>query len=139
MDIMKEIEEHINNNAVIIFMKGTSERPLCGFSAIAVKALIACSENFVSVDILANPEIRAALPVYRDWPIFPQVWANGQLIGDGDIISELNQNGELKVIISAAVKSAATKQTKASTIPVPLEDAVSAFVSSQQNLRAKAC
>ncbi|MBA6232743.1 monothiol glutaredoxin, Grx4 family [Colwellia sp. MB3u-22] len=139
MDIMKEIEEHIDNHAVVIFMKGTSEQPLCGFSAIAVKALITCNENFVSVDILANQEIRAALPVYGDWPIFPQVWANGQLIGDGDIISKLNQNGELKVIISAAVKSAATKQTKASTIPVPLEDAVSAFVSSQQNLREKAC
>jgi monothiol glutaredoxin len=110
MDIMKEIEEHINNNAVVIFMKGTPEQPRCGFSAIAVKALIACGESYFSVDILANPEIRSALPVYGDWPSFPQVWANGELIGGGDIVSELNKKGELKVIISAAVKSAAAKQ-----------------------------
>ncbi|MGK0410822.1 MAG: monothiol glutaredoxin [Shewanella psychromarinicola] len=110
MDIMKEIEEHINNNAVVIFMKGTPEQPRCGFSAIAVKALIACGENFFSVDILANPEIRSALPDYGNWPSFPQVWANGELIGGGDIVSELNKNGELKVIISAAVKSDAAKQ-----------------------------
>jgi monothiol glutaredoxin len=116
MDIMKEIEEHINNNPVVIFMKGTPEQPRCGFSAIAVKALIACGESFYSVDVLTNPEIRSALPVYGDWPIFPQVWANGELIGGGDIVSELNQNGELKVIISAAVKSAATKQAIASTV-----------------------
>jgi monothiol glutaredoxin len=116
MDIMKEIEEHINNNAVVIFMKGTPEQPRCGFSATAAKALIACGENFFSVNILANPEIRSALPVYGDWPSFPQVWANGELIGGGDIVSELNKNGELKVIISAAVKSAAVKQTIASTV-----------------------
>jgi monothiol glutaredoxin len=116
MDIMKEIEEHINNNAVVLFMKGTPEHPRCGFSAIAVKALIACGKNFCSVDILTNPEIRSALPVYGDWPSFPQVWANGELIGGGDIISELNQNGELKVIISVAVKSAAAKHAIASTV-----------------------
>ncbi|MFT5806723.1 MAG: monothiol glutaredoxin [Moritella dasanensis] len=106
MDIMNVIEAHINNNAVVIFMKGTPEQPRCGFSAIAVKALITCGEKFASVDILSNPEIRVALPVYGDWPSFPQVWANGELIGGGDIVSELNQSGELKTIISAAVKSA---------------------------------
>jgi monothiol glutaredoxin len=118
MNIMKEIEEHINNNAIIIFMKGTPEQPRCGFSAIAVKALIACGESFYSIDILANPEIRSALPVYGDWPSFPQVWANGELIGGGDIVSELSQSGELNVIISAAGKSTAAKQAIAGTIPV---------------------
>jgi monothiol glutaredoxin len=117
MDIMKEIEEHINNNAVVIFMKGTPEQPRCGFSAIAVKALITCGEKFASVDILSNPEIRSALPVYGDWPSFPQVWANGELIGGGDIVSELNQNGELQRIISAAVKN-----VKSNTVtPDPLQ------------------
>ncbi|MFT5996634.1 MAG: monothiol glutaredoxin [Glaciecola sp.] len=110
MDIISKIEEHINNNAVIIFMKGTPQQPRCGFSATAVKALIACGENFSFVDILANPEIRAALPAYAEWPSFPQVWANGELIGGGDIVNELNQSGELKEIILAALKSAEIKK-----------------------------
>jgi monothiol glutaredoxin len=109
MDIMSEIEEHINNNAVIIFMKGTPEQPRCGFSATAVKALIACGETFSFIDILANPEIRAALPAYGDWATFPQVWANGELVGGGDIVNELNQSGELKEIILEALKSAQIK------------------------------
>ncbi|MEP7704454.1 Grx4 family monothiol glutaredoxin [Paraglaciecola sp. 25GB23A] len=117
MSVMNEIEEYINSNAVVLFMKGTPEHPRCGFSAIAVKALTACGENFSSVDILAKPEIRAALPIYGDWPSFPQVWANGELIGGGDIVSELNQNGELKRIISAAVKNAKSSKVKADAMP----------------------
>jgi monothiol glutaredoxin len=116
MDIMNEIKEHINNNAVIIFMKGTPEQPRCGFSATAVKALNACGEKFASIDILSNPKIRVALPVYGDWPSFPQVWVNGELIGGGDIVSELNQSGELKTIITAAVKNAELKRS----IPDPM-------------------
>jgi monothiol glutaredoxin len=120
MSVMNEIEEYINSNAVVLFMKGTPEHPRCGFSAIAVKALTACVENFSSVDILAKPEIRAALPIYGDWPSFPQVWANGELIGGGDIVSELNQNGELKRIISAAVKNAKSSKVKADVMPSKL-------------------
>ena len=87
-------------------MKGTPEKPRCGFSAIAVKALIACGENFSCVDVLANSEIRWAFPVYGDWPSFPQVWANSELIGGSDIVSELHRNGELKKIVTEAVKTA---------------------------------
>ena len=77
-------------------MKGTPEQSRCGFSAIAVKALIACGENFSYVDILANSDFCGAFPVFGDWPSFPQVWADSELIGGTDIASELNRNGELK-------------------------------------------
>ena len=94
-----KIKEQIAAHPILLYMKGTPEQPQCGFSAQAVKALQACGAQFASVDILANPDIRQALPVYANWPTFPQLYINGELIGGCDIMMELYQNGELKTMI----------------------------------------
>ncbi len=103
MDIIDTIREQIESNPVILYMKGSPEQPQCGFSARTVQALMACGERFAYVDVLSNPEIRANLPAYADWPTFPQLWVKGELIGGCDIVTEMNQNGELKTLIQEAV------------------------------------
>ncbi|GIX30124.1 MAG: glutaredoxin [Porticoccaceae bacterium] len=103
MDIMEIIKQQIEENPVILYMKGSPEAPQCGFSARAVEALIRCGKRFAYVDVLANPEIRANLPKYANWPTFPQLWVKGELIGGSDIIAEMAQTGELQKLIDEAV------------------------------------
>ena len=106
MDIFDTIREQIEGNPVILYMKGSPEQPQCGFSARTVQALMACGERFAYVDVLSNPDIRANLPKYADWPTFPQLWVGGELIGGCDIISEMHEKGELKPLIQQAVANA---------------------------------
>ena len=106
MDIIDTIKEQIANNPVLIYMKGAPNAPQCDFSARAVQALMACGEKFAYVDILQNPEIRANLPAYANWPTFPQLWINGELVGGSDIILELHESGELQEMIKAAQPAA---------------------------------
>ncbi|UAW97316.1 Grx4 family monothiol glutaredoxin [Halopseudomonas nanhaiensis] len=102
MDIIDTIKEQIANNPVLIYMKGAPNAPQCGFSARAVQALMACGEKFAYVDILQNPDIRTNLPKYANWPTFPQLWINGELVGGSDIILELHESGELQTMIKSA-------------------------------------
>lgn len=102
MDIMETIKEQIESNTVILYMKGSPNAPQCGFSARTVQALMACGKRFAYVDVLSNPEIRAKLPEYGDWPTFPQLWVNGELIGGCDIVTEMYESGELKPLIEEA-------------------------------------
>ena len=74
MDIIETIKEQIASNTVLLYMKGSPNAPQCGFSARASQALMGCGEKFAYVDILQNPEIRANLPKYANWPTFPQLW-----------------------------------------------------------------
>ena len=106
MDIIDTIKEQIANNPVLIYMKGAPNAPQCGFSARASQALMACGEKFANVDILQNPEIRASLPGYANWPTFPQLWINGELVGGSDIILELHESGELQTMVKAAQPAA---------------------------------
>ena len=106
MDIIETIKEQIANNPVLIYMKGAPNAPQCGFSARASQALMACGEKFAYVDILQNPEIRASLPGYANWPTFPQLWINGELVGGSDIILELHESGELQTMVKAAQPAA---------------------------------
>lgn len=106
MDIMETIREQIENNPIILYMKGSPNQPQCGFSAQTVQALMACGQRFAYVDVLSNPDIRANLPKYANWPTFPQLWVNGELIGGCDIVSQMHQSGELKQLIEEAVGSA---------------------------------
>lgn len=99
MDIMETIKDQISNNRVLLYMKGSPNQPQCGFSARAVQALVGVGERFAYVDILSNPEIRANLPKYANWPTFPQLWVDGELIGGCDIITEMEANGELAEVI----------------------------------------
>lgn len=100
MDIMETIKDQITSNRVLLYMKGSPNQPQCGFSARSVQALMECGERFAYVDILSNPEIRANLPKYANWPTFPQLWVDGELIGGCDIITEMHATGELKEVIT---------------------------------------
>lgn len=102
MDIMERIKQAIESNPVILFMKGTPEFPQCGFSSRSSQALTACGAEFAYVNVLADPEVRENLHRYADWPTFPQLYINGELIGGCDIIMELYENGELKQMVEAA-------------------------------------
>ncbi|WP_444998605.1 Grx4 family monothiol glutaredoxin [Aliikangiella sp. IMCC44359] len=83
-------------------MKGSPESPMCGFSAQTSQALMSCGKEFAYVDVLQNPDIRAELPKYANWPTFPQLWVKGELIGGCDIVLEMHQNGELAEVIESA-------------------------------------
>ena len=101
-EVLDTIREQIANNPVILYMKGSPQAPQCGFSAQTVQCLMACGERFAYVDILANPAIRATLPSYADWPTFPQLYVEGELIGGCDIVTEMYQSGELEPLIKSA-------------------------------------
>ncbi|ALD15150.1 glutaredoxin [Buchnera aphidicola (Aphis glycines)] len=103
MDIIKKIENQIKKNIILLYMKGTPDAPSCGFSAQAVQALSACGEKFAYVNVLENEDIRRELPKYANWPTFPQLWVDGELIGGCSIIIEMLQNGELNKIISTTI------------------------------------
>lgn len=103
MDVLDTIKQQISENDVILYMKGSPSAPQCGFSQRASQALMACGQRFAYVDILTNPEIRSELPKFANWPTFPQLWVKGELVGGCDIITEMNEKGELKPLIDAAV------------------------------------
>ena len=103
MDIMETIKDQVENNSVLLYMKGSPNQPQCGFSARTVQALMACGQRFAYVDVLSNPEIRANLPAYANWPTFPQLWVGGELIGGCDIVTEMHDQGELKALIDDAL------------------------------------
>ena len=104
MDVMEFIKQQVEGNPVVIFMKGTPDFPQCGFSARASQALAACGEKFAAVNIFENPEVHRNLPAYSNWPTFPQIFIDGQLIGGCDITLELFQRGELQKLVKSAVE-----------------------------------
>ena len=101
-DALEVIRDQIENNPVILYMKGSPDAPQCGFSSKASQAIMAAGERFAFVDILSNPEIRANLPTYANWPTFPQLWIAGELIGGADIITDMHDKGELVPLIKEA-------------------------------------
>lgn len=102
MDVLERIDQQVKENPIVIYMKGTPQMPMCGFSSRAVQALQACGVEFAYVNVLADPEIFQNLPRYANWPTFPQVYVNGELIGGCDITVELFQKGELKPMLEQA-------------------------------------
>jgi monothiol glutaredoxin len=108
MDIFETIKEQIESNGILLYMKGSPNQPQCGFSAKTVQALMACGERFAYVDILSNPEIRANLPQYANWPTFPQLWVDGELVGGCDIVTEMYESGELQPLVKDAAAAQAT-------------------------------
>ena len=99
MDIEQEIKEQISTNPILLYMKGSPDSPQCGFSSKATQLLISCGKPFSFVDILSNPEIRANLPKVSNWPTFPQLFIDGDLVGGSDIMVEMDENGELQKLI----------------------------------------
>tara|TARA_B100001057_G_C22316471_1_gene744061 strand:- start:133 stop:447 length:315 start_codon:yes stop_codon:yes gene_type:complete len=102
MSIEDKIKDQIQDNTVLIYMKGSPYEPKCGFSAKTVQALIDCGAEFSYVDILENQDIRQTLPTISEWPTFPQLYVNGELIGGCDIVTEMHEAGELESIIKKA-------------------------------------
>lgn len=102
-DVLERIKEQVENNPVVIYMKGTPDLPRCGFSQRASQALAATGFPFAFVNVLEDPEIFDNLPRYADWPTFPQIYIGGELIGGCDITLELYQNGELKQLVETAI------------------------------------
>ncbi len=102
MDVMERIKQQVEGHSIVLYMKGTPERPLCGFSNATAKALQACNAQFHSVDVLSDPEIRQNLPRYANWPTFPQLYIKGELVGGCDIVLELYERGELQQLIDDA-------------------------------------
>jgi monothiol glutaredoxin len=98
-EVLEKIKSQIEGNKVILYMKGSPSMPQCGFSSRAAQILNTFDVDYAYVDVLANPEIRQTLPQYAEWPTFPQLYINGELIGGSDIIAELYESGELATLI----------------------------------------
>ena len=111
MDVLERIDQAVKGNPIVIFMKGTPKMPQCGFSSRASQALMSCGEEFTYVNVLTDPEIFSSLPQYANWPTFPQVYINGELIGGCDITLEMYQNGELQKMVKEAVGKPAHQAT----------------------------
>ena len=101
MTVNERIEKQLSEHPIILYMKGTPDFPQCGFSSQAVAALKACGKPFSYVNIFEDPEIREGLKSYSNWPTFPQLYVNGELIGGSDITVEMYQSGELQSLIGA--------------------------------------
>jgi monothiol glutaredoxin len=108
MDVNERIKGQLESHSVLLYMKGTPDFPQCGFSAQTVAALRAVDAQFSSINIFEDPEVREGLKTYSNWPTFPQLYINGELIGGCDIALELYQSGELKKLIDSAVVSQKT-------------------------------
>ena len=102
MDVLERIQKQVDENPIVIYMKGTPQMPSCGFSSRTAQALQGCGVEFAYVNVLADPEIFENLPRFADWPTFPQVYINGELIGGCDITLELFQKGELQKMTQEA-------------------------------------
>ena len=103
MAVIERIQAEVESHPIVLFMKGTPEWPMCGWSARAVQALRAAgAQNLHTVNVLEDPEVRANLPRYSNWPTFPQLFLHGELLGGCDITLELLESGELQRMVSEA-------------------------------------
>ena len=101
-EVQATIKQQIEENPVILYMKGSPNAPQCGFSQRTSQAVMACGQRFAYVDVLANPEIRCGLPLCGNWPTFPRLWVKGELVGGCDIVMEMSESGELKSLLEGA-------------------------------------
>ena len=93
------IQDHINNNEVCLFMKGTPDAPQCGFSMAVSNILKLLEVNFKGINVLENQSIREGIKIFSDWPTIPQLYVNKEFIGGCDIIKEMYENGEFKKLL----------------------------------------
>ena len=100
MSAQDTIKEQVTGNKVVLYMKGSPDFPQCGFSARAVQVLRACGvDEFFTVDVLQDPEIRQGIKDYANWPTIPQLYVNGEFVGGSDIVTEMYQSGELQKLL----------------------------------------
>jgi monothiol glutaredoxin len=122
-----EIAKAIDENPVILFMKGTPEQPSCGFSARTVAALQALETPFAAVDVLPDPRIRQELSALSNWPTIPQLFVDGELLGGCDIVMEMYESGELAEALGveqpdAPAEPASAPEAPASPAPLAIEN-----------------
>ena len=99
METSEIIKKQVNENSVVLYMKGSPEAPMCGFSAAAVQILEACGvEDVATVNVLADEDIRQGIKEYSNWPTIPQLYVNGEFVGGADIMREMFQSGELQKV-----------------------------------------
>ncbi len=100
MNVQDMIREQVTSHPVVLYMKGTPEFPQCGFSANATGILRACGiQDFFSVNVLEEPEIREGVKAYANWPTIPQLYVKGQFVGGADIMRDMYQSGELQKLL----------------------------------------
>ena len=105
-DTQQRIKEQVEGHPVVLFMKGTPQFPQCGFSALAVQVLNACGvQDFHTVNVLADAEIRQGIKDYANWPTIPQLYVNGEFVGGSDIMREMYQTGELQKLLAEKQKA----------------------------------
>jgi monothiol glutaredoxin len=100
-DVKERLDALVKSNEVVLFMKGSALFPQCGFSSRAVAILDHLGVPFETVDVLADPEIRAGIKEYSDWPTIPQLYVKGEFVGGSDIMMEMFESGELQQLIGA--------------------------------------
>ena len=102
MTTQERIKQTVEQNDIVLFMKGSPDFPQCGFSGRAVQILQACGAPFASVDVLQDSEIRQGVKDFSNWPTIPQLYIKGEFVGGSDIVMEMYRNGELLKKIEAA-------------------------------------
>jgi monothiol glutaredoxin len=102
MTVQNQIKQQIQDNSIMLYMKGTPDFPQCGFSSNAVRILTACGAKFGHVNVLENPEIRQGIKEFSNWPTIPQLYIKGDFIGGSDIMAEMYESGELQQLIKDA-------------------------------------
>jgi monothiol glutaredoxin len=101
-DVQDWIKETVTTNPVVLFMKGTAQFPQCGFSGRAIQLLKANGvNNLVTVNVLENPEVRQGVKDYSNWPTVPQLYVHGEFVGGSDIMNEMHESGELKMLLQS--------------------------------------
>lgn len=98
--VQAAIQQTINANDVVIFMKGTPEQPMCGFSGVVVQIFDHLGVDFVGVNVLADPDVRQGVKDFSNWPTIPQVYVKGEFVGGCDIMREMYASGELRTLLA---------------------------------------
>ena len=102
MSALDDIKKTIEENTVVLFMKGTPDFPQCGFSSRVVQMLRSCDVDFVGINVLSDPELRQGIKDFTNWPTIPQLYVRGEFVGGCDIVTELFESGELQKMFAAA-------------------------------------
>ena len=118
--IRDAISQAIGEHEVILFMKGTPEQPMCGFSARTAAALEALGKPYAAVDVLPDPRIRQELSAISDWPTIPQLFVGGELVGGCDIVTEMYESGELATVLGTSADAPAEAPAAADPQPAPI-------------------
>jgi monothiol glutaredoxin len=116
------IQQAITDNPVLLFMKGTPDQPMCGFSARTVGILQALGRPFAAVDILPDPRIRQELSALSNWPTIPQLFVDGELVGGCDIVTEMYESGELQQALGVEAEAAEAPSAEPQAPPLSIEN-----------------